>query len=231
MGRLLVPLHFVCLQEGDHQLLLVIGKLVVLLVFSSLGNGRCLRCTHWEDGERVGVSTTSSPTAAWSRMGSYLLLPLPPRPLPPRPLPPATRTGVFFVGFTDTAFPLVVGMLNNYGVSRLFSTSIWRQARHAVPFYGHSFTFIYIWMLPFAGCALNARCMRASCAGHSFSAPATRTLCTRWLFFNTCALYALCMRTAYVQRASNTLCMRCQLATSFFQILKKKVRRTTTHWP
>ena len=68
--------------------------------------------------------------------------------------------------------------------------------------------------------------MRALCAGHSFSAPATR--CTLVDFFNTCALYALCMRTAYVHRASNTLCMRCQLA-SFFQILTK-VQRTTTHW-
>ena len=35
MGRLLIPKHLVCLQEGDHQLLLLIGKLVVLLVFSS----------------------------------------------------------------------------------------------------------------------------------------------------------------------------------------------------
>ena len=76
-------------------------------------------------------------------------------------------------------------------------------------------------------CALHARCMRASCAGHSFSAPTTR--CALVDFFKTCALYALCMRTAYVQYASNTLCMRCQLA-SFFQILTK-VRRTTTHWP
>ena len=31
---------------GDHQLILVIGKRVVLLVFSSLGSGRCLRCQH-----------------------------------------------------------------------------------------------------------------------------------------------------------------------------------------
>ena len=68
--------------------------------------------------------------------------------------------------------------------------------------------------------------MRAACAGHSFSAPATR--CTLVDFFNTCAPYALCMRATYVQRASNTLCMRCQLA-SFFHILTK-VQRTTTHW-
>ena len=78
-----------------------------------------------------------------------------------------------------------------------------------------------------AACAGRARAVRASCAGHSSNAPATR--CALVDFFNTCALYALCMRIAYVQRASNTLCMRCQLA-SFFQILTK-VRRTTTHWP
>ena len=78
-----------------------------------------------------------------------------------------------------------------------------------------------------AACAGRARAVRASCAGHSSSAPATR--CALVDLFNTCALYALCMRTAYVQHASNTLCMRCQLA-SFFRILTK-VRRTTTHWP
>ena len=78
-----------------------------------------------------------------------------------------------------------------------------------------------------AACAGRARAVRASCAGHSSNAPATR--CALVDFFNTCALYALCMRIAYVQRASNTLCMRCQLA-SFLQILTK-VRRTTTHWP
>ena len=66
---------------------------------------------------------------------------------------------------------------------------------------------------PFAGSALSARGMRASCAGHSFSAPATR--CALVDLFKTCALYALCMHTAYVQRASNTLGMLCQLA-SFF---------------
>ena len=78
-----------------------------------------------------------------------------------------------------------------------------------------------------AACAGRARAVRASCAGHSSNAPATR--CALVDFFNTCALNALCMRTAYVQRASNTLCMRCQFA-CFLQILTK-VRRTTTHWP
>ena len=61
---------------------------------------------------------------------------------------------------------------------------------------------------------------------HSFRALATR--CAFVGFFNMCALCALCMRTVYAQRASNTLCMRCQLA-SFSQILTK-VGRTTTYW-
>ena len=68
--------------------------------------------------------------------------------------------------------------------------------------------------------------MRASCALHSLCAIATR--CVFVGFFNMCALSALCMRTVYAQRASNTLCMRCQLS-SFSQILTK-VGRTTTHW-
>ena len=67
-------------------------------------------------------------------------------------------------------------------------------------------------------CTLHARCMHASCAGHSFNALAT--CCAFVEFVNMCALYALCMRTVYVQGASNTLCMRCQLA-SFFKILTK----------
>ena len=84
---------------------------------------------------------------------------------------------------------------------------------------------------PFAGCALSARCMRAACALHARAIRSARQqhAVHSLTFFKTCALYALCMRTAYVQCASNTLCMRCQLA-SFFQILTK-VRRTTTHWP
>ena len=57
---------------------------------------------------------------AWSRMGSSLLLPLPPRPLRPR----LSATGVFFVGFTDIAFPLLVGMLNNSGVYRGARSSV-----------------------------------------------------------------------------------------------------------
>ena len=77
-----------------------------------------------------------------------------------------------------------------------------------------------------AACALHARCMRAACAGHSFRALATR--CAFVGCFNKCALCALRMRTVYAQRASNTLCMRCQL-TSFSQI-RTKVGRTTTHW-
>ena len=75
-------------------------------------------------------------------------------------------------------------------------------------------------------CALHARFMRASCAGHSFRALPTR--CAFAGFFNMCALCALWMRTVYEQRVSNTLCMRCQLA-SFSQILTK-VGRTTTYW-
>ena len=47
---------------------------------------------------------------------------------------------------------------------------------------------------PFAGCALSARCMRAACTGHSFSAPGTR--CALVYFFKTCALYAHCIRPA-----------------------------------
>ena len=77
-----------------------------------------------------------------------------------------------------------------------------------------------------AACALYARFIRASCASHSFRALTTR--CAFVGCFNMCALCALCMRTVYARRASNTLCMRCQLA-SFSQILTK-VGRTTTYW-
>ena len=79
--------------------------------------------------------------------------------------------------------------------------------------------------------SLHARCMRASCALHARAIRSARqqhVAHSLTFVINTCALYALCMRTAYVQRASNTLCMRCQLA-SFFQILTK-VQRATTHW-
>ena len=48
---------------------------------------------------------------------------------------------------------------------------------------------------------------------------ASHTLYIRWIVLM-CTLCALCMRTVYAQRASNTLCMRCQLA-SFSQILTK----------
>ena len=76
-----------------------------------------------------------------------------------------------------------------------------------------------------AACALHARCMRAACALHARCTRAARALHARF----TRASRALHARP-FVQRASNTLCMRCQLA-SFFQILEKKVRRTTTHRP
>ena len=134
---------------------------------------------------RVGVSTTSSPTTAWSKMGSSLLLPLPPRPLPPWPRPPATA-GVFFFEFTDIAFPLLVGILNISGVSRLFSTSIWRQARHAVAFYRHShLTAAVRWLCVERAlharavrgpCALRARAIRPARQQHAVHALSTRQL-------------------------------------------------------
>ena len=75
------------------------------------------------DAQIDNASELKECVEAWSRMDSFLLLPLPPRPLPPRPRPPAT--GVFFIGFTDIEFPLLVSMLKTSGgVSRLFSTSI-----------------------------------------------------------------------------------------------------------
>ena len=57
-----------------------------------------------------------------------------------------------------------------------------------------------------------------------------RSMAGRCFGFLTCALcrYVLCMRTVCVQRARNTLGMRCQLA-SFSQILPK-FGRTATHW-
>ena len=162
-----------------------------------------------EDGERVGVSTTSSPTAAWSGMGNSLLLPLPPWPLPPWPRPPATA-GVFFVVFTDIAFPLLVGILNISGVSRLFSTSIWRQARHAVALYRHShLTAAVRWLC--VERELHARCMREPCAGHArfmrgpFAQRARNTLCTRLLFLTR----ALCMRYACALHTDSAPATRC----------------------
>ena len=80
---------------------------------------------------------------------------------------------------------------------------------------------------PFAGCALSARCMRAACALHARAIRSARQ--QHAVHSLTFLKRALCMRTACVQRAINTQCMRCQLA-SFFQILTK-VRRTTTHSP
>ena len=74
------------------------------------------------DAQIYNASELKECIEAWSRMGSSLLLPLPPRPLSPRPRPPAT--GVFFVRFTDIEFSLLVDMLNNAGVSRLFSNSM-----------------------------------------------------------------------------------------------------------
>ena len=72
-----------------------------------------------------------------------------------------------------------------------------------------------IWPLPFAGCALSARCMRAacasrarvmraSCAGHSPSAPATR--CALVDFF---LPRALCMRYACALHTSSAPATRC----------------------
>ena len=66
------------------------------------------------DAQIYNASELTECVEAWSRMGSSLLLPLPSRPLRPR----LSATGVFFVGFTDIAFPLLVGMLNNSGVYR-----------------------------------------------------------------------------------------------------------------
>ena len=56
---------------------------------------------------------------------------------------------------------------------------------------------------PFAGCALSARCMRASCAGHSFSAPATRCALVDFL------KRALCMRYACALHTPSALATRC----------------------
>ena len=50
--------------------------------------------------------------------------------------------------------------------------------------------------------------------------PCATTRCAFVGLFNMCSQYALCMRTVYVQCASNTLCIRCQLA-SFSQIMTK----------
>ena len=73
----------------------------------------------------MGGSTSSSPTAAWSRMGSSLLLPLPARPMPPRPQEQEhessssdSQTSHFLSWLACLIGP------NSGGVSRLFSTSI-----------------------------------------------------------------------------------------------------------
>ena len=76
------------------------------------------------DAQIYNASELNECVEAWPRMGSSLLLPLPPRPLPPRPRLPATGAGVFFVGFTDIEFLLLVGTLNNSDVSRLIPNSI-----------------------------------------------------------------------------------------------------------
>ena len=56
---------------------------------------------------------------AWSRMGNSLPLHLPPR---PQPHDRDRQQHEYYS--SDIAFPLLVGKLNNSGVSRLFSTSI-----------------------------------------------------------------------------------------------------------
>ena len=117
------------------------------------------------------TNSSGQTSAVWDQHQTLksMLLPLPPRLLPPPPRPSATA-GFLFFEFTDIAFPLLVGILNISGVSRLFSTSIWRQARHAVAFYRHShLTAAVRWL-----CVERAR---AACAGHSSSAPATRSAC------------------------------------------------------
>ena len=52
------------------------------------------------DAQMCNASELKECAEAWSRMGSFLLLPLPPRPLSPRPRPPAT--GVFFIRYRIT---------------------------------------------------------------------------------------------------------------------------------
>ena len=67
--------------------------------------------------------------------------------------------------------------------------------------------FFCIWLLPFAGCALSARCMRASCALHARAIRSARQQhAAHSLTFLTCAL---CMCYACALHTSSALATRC----------------------